>query len=311
MLGPILLLVPTLSIIKVLKVLRPHELEPVHEILAGSSTHVIPSELRELSEVDMEDVVDAYESLDDCPNGPGQEMDDRSELGGEGGDVEEVVKVVVDEVRNLEEIQGFDQSAPLVPFEGGRGDAHKGLEVGVDLLVEGVSDEPLGSSLGVADIDHLGEACKLGDVVEVSWDILGSHFVEGEVPELLVVSSVLHVGVGEDCPSAVGDPHLVTSVHQLQSQIQGLVIEEPGSSVIQEPMLHVHWLLDPLGHWFPQRAWNPESCQDIPIPSGDGMGLAGVSLQYDLIRHSLVIVRWVGQLWTSQICEKGIKSLYS
>lgn len=71
--------------------------------------------------------------------------------------------------------------------------SNESFEVLADASVEGVCNEPLSGALRVTEVDDLLSLGVTEDVLKVSGKIVLSHFVVGEVPELLIVNCVVQM----------------------------------------------------------------------------------------------------------------------
>lgn len=113
------------------------------------------------------------------------------------GEIEEARKLVDEKIWNLEEAKESYQGAVLVVDIHYGSETNECLEVLCQILVESICDEPLGCSLGVAEPYHLTKVPHgiVEHIVNVSGDVVLSHFVHGEVPELCVISGVVEVSV--------------------------------------------------------------------------------------------------------------------
>lgn len=76
-----------------------------------------------------------------------------------------------------------------------RGKGNETFVVLVDFWVKSIGNEELGSSLRVSKVNNLISTSDLSDIVKVRWNIILSHFVEGEIPELSLISIVLYMFV--------------------------------------------------------------------------------------------------------------------
>jgi hypothetical protein len=113
------------------------------------------------------------------------------------GEVEDAGKFEEEKIWNLKETKESNQGAVLVRGIHHRSETNECFEILCQILVESICDEPLGCSLGVAEPYHLTEVPHgiVEDIVNVSGDVILSHFVHGEVPELRIISGVVEVSV--------------------------------------------------------------------------------------------------------------------
>jgi len=90
-----------MAIVKVLEFLGPDQLGPMHGVFARSPSYVVPSHLRKLGDVHMVRKVKAADPFHKCPDSPWKEMDHWRKLLRDYRQIEEVIEVLIDNIRDL------------------------------------------------------------------------------------------------------------------------------------------------------------------------------------------------------------------
>ena len=109
----------------------------------------------------------------------------------------------------------------------------------MNILVKSICYEPLGCSLRVTEIDYLRSSCCLQNVVQISRYIILSHFMEGKVPESFVLNGIVQMLVRVNSASAVGNPHIIAPIDELETQVKSRIVKEPGTSIVYKTVLHI------------------------------------------------------------------------
>jgi len=188
-------------------------------------------------------------------------------------DAEGAGEVVDGHVHVLSE---FEDSGCGVRDFGNRSKGYEDADLLLKVLLESRHSsavEHLSGSLGMADISVLFNSSLSGHVVENGRDVVLSHLLPVEGPELLlvlvrIVSSVLAtVGVA----TRVAKPHIITSSSSDKSRGNFRVVHSPAVSRIEDTMLQKNSGLSKfLG--FSCKARDAPYSENVSVFSGDSVG---------------------------------------
>lgn len=72
---------------------------------------------------------------------------------------------------------------------------NESFEVLVNIFVKCICYEPLGSPLGVAEVDHFCGISLSQDIAKIGGNIILTHFIVGEVPESFIIYGKIHMRI--------------------------------------------------------------------------------------------------------------------
>jgi len=148
--------------------------------------------------------------------------------------------------------------------------------------MKSISNEPLSSSLRMSNINDFLSSSLVQDKVEVGRYIILTHFMESEVPELLVIDVVLDMLSRVHWPSWVSAPNVVSLINKLESKVDSRVVEEPSACVVKETVLHEDGVLL-CGALRSDLRWDSEDWQNVAVFCGYSVFFEDVSSCFDLV----------------------------
>jgi len=133
-------------------------------------------------------------------------------------------------------------------------------------------------------------------IFNMSRNIVLCHIVHSEVPELLIISSVIQMLIRISSTAIVGSPYVIAKVNQLERDVQGVVIKEPSTAIINQTVLHDDWLSDKIANPLVFLAWDAECSENIAILSDNLMFFIEVSAALNLLLNSPLVGLGIGEL---------------
>ena len=181
------------AVVEGLEVARAHHLSPVHQVLGGGATNVVAAHHGKHAQVKVVGLVEADDGLDEVPDEAREIMEEGSGPVGNAWNVEETIDLVVGKIGDLKEVQDGGEDTVLVVNIHHWSQSNEGFKVLSEISVKGIGDEPLSCALRVTEPNNLREVALLvsQNVFDMSGNIESGHITHGEIPELLIISSVI------------------------------------------------------------------------------------------------------------------------